>query len=132
MAPFALIPFAEMEDTHSCKALVIHCIDYRFVEMQAEFLSTQGYKDQYDLLTVPGSSKNLHSVEEWVALAIKLHDPREILIFDHEECGGYGADNSIETHRMHLNQAKNDLAQKYPDVKIETFIATFDGVKEIS
>lgn len=120
-----------MSATHICKALVVHCIDYRFVDLQKDFLAKLGYQGEYDLLTVPGAAKNVHRLEEWISLALKLHNPKELFIIDHEDCGAYGEDNSFATHKKHLDQAKEDLMNKYPEIKINTYISEFDKVEEV-
>lgn len=115
-----------------CKALVIRCIDFRFVTQQRDFLEKQGYKDKYDLLTVPGASKSLKKIAEAIDLAVKLHNPEEILIFDHEDCGVYQPDNSMENHKKHLRKAKTNLLKKYPELKVQTFITKFKTIEEIA
>lgn len=112
--------------------MVIQCMDYRFVTEQRNFLVDKGYQNSYDLLVVAGASKNLEQIKDQIALSKKLHDPDEILIFDHEDCGGYGADNSFETHKENLLRAKSLLESAYPNTKIKLFFSKFEKIEEIS
>jgi carbonic anhydrase len=126
-----LLSLRVMSETNTCKALVIHCIDYRFVDKQKSFLEESGYLKGYDLLTIPGASKNLDQIENWIELAVNLHQPQEILVIDHEDCGAYGQDNSLKTHKKYLDQARTTLCGKYPSLKVGTFISKFSGMERI-
>lgn len=45
--------------SHQCKALVIHCMDFRFHSAIRDFLVSLGIKDQYDLVSLAGATKGL-------------------------------------------------------------------------
>ncbi len=117
---------------HTCRALVITCIDFRFVSSQRDFLLGLGLENNYDLLTTPGASKNLLQIEGAIAASLRLHEPKEILIFDHEDCGAYGENNSFEAHRQNLLKAQLYLEKTYPKVKGRLFISSFGQIKEIN
>ncbi len=81
---------------HTCKALVIHCIDFRFRKSLSEFLEAR-FGDSYDLVSVAGGVKRLVSdpldnnfILEQVKISDKLHKPEFILLIQHEDCGAYG------------------------------------------
>ena len=98
-----------MSPSHSCKALVISCIDFRFITNQRDYLNTSGLKDNYDLITVPGASLNIEKIEDSIDTSFKLHNPDEVYIFDHIDCGAYGKDNSEERHVKNLSLAKEEI-----------------------
>ena len=118
--------------THKCKALVISCIDFRFVSKVRDFLANKGLKEDYDLVTVPGASLGIEKVTDSISISLRLHEPENIYIFDHEDCGAYGEGNSLESHIKNLKNAKELLTQHYPDEKVRTYIAGFDKIEEIS
>ncbi len=91
----------------------------------------RGLKDAYDLITIPGASLNVENITQGVEASIKLHNPKEIYIFDHEDCGAYGSDNSTERHSHNLKQAKKLLEDKYPRVGIKTLTLGFDNINEV-
>lgn len=121
-----------MNEKHKCKTLVISCIDFRFVSRVRNFLVEQGLTDDYDSVTVPGASLGIEKLSEPIATSINLHEPSEIYIFDHEDCGAYGENNSLETHISNLKDAKEMLGKKYPNKLIKIFFVGFDMIKEIT
>jgi len=116
---------------HKCKALVISCIDFRFVSKVRDFLTSHELKEDYDLVTVPGASLGIEKVTDSISTSLLLHEPENIYIFDHEDCGAYGEDNSLDTHMRNLKKAEQLLTQKYADKKVLTYIAGFDKIEEI-
>jgi hypothetical protein len=96
-----------------------------------DFLVEKRLQDNYDLVTVPGASLGINKVVEAVATSIRLHEPGDIYIFDHEDCGAYGENNSVKAHVNNLKKAKELLAKPYPDKKVLTYIVGFDKIEEI-
>lgn len=123
--------FTEMLVKHKAEALAIHCIDLRFQAQIDEDLQNRGLKDKFDRISWPGASKDLESVTKAAEVSIRLHDPDQALIYEHEDCGAYGEDNSEETHRQNANNLANSLKKIKPSLKVSTLIATFDGIKEL-
>lgn len=120
-----------MKSDHSCRALVVTCIDFRFVSTVRDYLTNKGLRDNYDLITFPGASLNINSIEENIDLSFKLHSPSEIYIFDHEDCGAYGTDNSQKRHQQNLEIAKQTINSKRSSVEVKIFMATHKEIKEI-
>jgi len=117
--------------SESIGALVIHCIDYRFVSNERKFLEKESLQDNYDLIGYPGASKFIEKLLEAVEVSMRLHNPKKIMIIDHEDCGAFGDQNSREVHKDSLEKAKTFLNSHFPDLKIETYIATFEGVEPL-
>ena len=83
-------------EQHTCKALVLHCIDFRFRKSLAEFLEGK-FGDSYDLVSVAGGVKSLVSaiednnfILEQIRISNKLHKPEVFILIQHEDCGAYG------------------------------------------
>ncbi|MCH7541491.1 hypothetical protein IH981_01805 [Patescibacteria group bacterium] len=127
-----LIIYFFMKNSHHCKALVISCIDYRFVSRIRDFLVGQGLLDNYDLITVPGASLGFANISGSITTSINLHNPDEILIFDHEDCGAYGENNSKKLHSKNLMRSKQILAEKHPNKTVKTYISGFKKIDEVS
>lgn len=121
-----------MSDAQKCKALVISCIDYRFVSLRRDYLLKLGIKDQYDLLTTPGASINVQKIKEDVKTSLSVHNPTKVYIFDHRDCAVYGENNSEEKHVQNLKKAKEVINQIQSSLKIYTYIIEFDKVKQIN
>ena len=122
-----------MEPTHSCKALVLHCIDFRFRKTLGEFLSSK-FGESYDLVSVAGGVKELVSGSQdhnFILAQLKishtLHKPNTIVLIQHEDCGAYGGSKTFNTlqqeveHQAHeLQKAAVLLKEHFPQDQIET------------
>jgi len=120
-----------MSVEHKAKALAIHCIDFRFQTIIEENLEERGLAGQFDRISTPGVSKDFEVVDSFAKLSLQLHDPDEVLIYEHEDCGAYGDDNSEETHRLNAQRLANSLRTKKPGLEVKTLIVTSEGIKEI-
>jgi len=121
----------ERRPMHKAQALVVHCIDLRFQRGIQDFLREQGLTDKFDPISWPGASQDLETVIKGAEVSLRLHDPDEILIIEHEDCGAYGEDNSEETHRQNAQKLAEALKQIKPSLKVTPLIATFDGIKPL-
>lgn len=118
-------------EMHKARALAIHCIDFRFQNGTQQRLEELGLTDGFDRISWPGTSKDSENVINAATLSIKLHDPDEVFIIEHEDCGAYGEDNSTETHKQNAEKLANALKEIKPSLKITPLIATFDGIKPL-
>jgi len=96
-----------------------------------ENLKKRGLFGKFDRISWAGASKDLQNVLNNASISLKLHEPDEIIIYEHEDCGAYEEDNSEETHRANAQNLINKLKEIKPVLKFTTQIATFDGVKEL-
>lgn len=122
------------------KALVLTCIDFRFVHFQQEFLSKNNLDNQYDWLALAGASLALASFPspaetqtfwEQLDLSYRLHHIEKVIIFDHEDCGAYASkvdpqlsQDSLreeQVHREYLNNAYWSLKERYPNLQVELY-----------
>jgi carbonic anhydrase len=130
----------EMEEKqHVCKALVIHCIDFRFRKSLAEFLEAR-FGDSYDLVSVAGGVKRLvadplesNFILEQVKISDRLHKPEVILLIQHEDCGAYGGSAAFgdfsdeqETQNQELEKAEILLKEQFPQ-PVEKYLARLSG-----
>ena len=121
-----------MSSNHKCEGLIISCIDFRFVTRTRDYLVKNNLKNNYDLITVPGASLNVKDVETSIATSFKLHQPKKVYIFDHEDCGAYGTDNSIKHHKKNLVEARKTVSKIDSNAEVKTFILTHTEVQEIN
>ena len=126
-------------NAHHCDALVIHCIDFRFHEAIKNFLQNELGIKSYDLLTIPGAAKHLTAAGsaarrdgllEDIGISIKLHEPKEIILINHSDCGAYGgraafSDEATEeaAHRAALEEAKSVIGGKHQGVRMRSYYA---------
>ena len=124
---------------HTCKALVIHCIDFRFRRSFAEFLEAR-FGDSYDLISVAGGVKRLVSdplennfILEQIKISDKLHKPEVILLIQHEDCGAYGGsaafgDFSTEQGAQNQELEKAEaLLKKQCSQPVEKYLVRLSG-----
>src|SRR3989344_6557594 len=112
-----------MSKEHKANALRIKCIDWRFAEAIASDTQARGLNGNSDEISWPGASKDFENVSKAAALSIELHDPDEAYIYEHEDCGAYGEDNSMDAHRKNAYKLKAFLEEKKPTMKVTTLIA---------
>ena len=113
------------------EALIIRCIDYRFVTQSRKFKDDQGLTDKYDLIAFPGASKSIHQLFDAIEVSNRLHKPKKIMIMDHEDCGAFGDKNSKSDHVESLRKAESLLNIQFPNIPIELYYIKFDGVEKI-
>ncbi|MBI2113217.1 MAG: hypothetical protein HYT50_01390 [Candidatus Wildermuthbacteria bacterium] len=126
--------------SHTCKALVLHCIDFRFRKSLTNFLESK-FGDSYDLVSVAGSVKSLVSdnpegnfILEQMKISDKLHKPQTILLIQHEDCGAYGGSAAFgndfskeqEYQNAELEKAEALLKQQFSQ-PVETYLAKLAG-----
>jgi carbonic anhydrase len=128
-----------MEPTHACKALVLHCIDFRFRKTLGEFLSSK-FGDSYDLVSVAGGVKELVSgslehnfILDQLKISDKLHSSEVILLIQHEDCGAYGVSKAFgdfsteqEAQNQELEKAETLLKQQFTQ-PVRKYFARLSG-----
>lgn len=73
---------------HTCRALIVHCIDFRFQGAVRKLFNSLGLDHgQFDRLSVAGGAGNFKILEEHAALSKKLHAPELVILIVHEDCG---------------------------------------------
>jgi len=128
----------------TAKAVVLTCMDFRFVNDSVYFLNKQ-YKDDYNKLSLAGASLgyNQDTFKEWgvtidkhIELAKQLHDVDEVIVIDHMDCGAYrilydnqqmSKEEEYELHRKNLNKFRSIINEKFPKLKVTTLLANIDG-----
>lgn len=117
-------------EMNKARALAIHCMDFRFQSGIQQQLEELGLIGEFDRLSWPGASQDAETVIKAVNVSLEKHDPDQIFIIEHEDCGAY-EDNSIETHRQNAQKLADALRALKPSLKITPLIATFQGIKPL-
>ena len=127
--------------THNCKALVITCMDYRFRSAIRDFLISQGYKDDYDMVALAGVTKDLVEGDEAgsniilkeIGISHDLHATRKLILIHHMDCGGYGGHDAFanleaekEKQVSDMKSAERIIKEKYHDLEVEKVLARID------
>lgn len=115
---------------HSCEAVVLTCIDFRFWKETVEFVEQELGIKSYDFPSLPGSAKAINENDELALKCISiphdLHHAKKIVIVNHQDCGAYGGsakfNGDLEAeqkfHESELKKAKEKILAKFPDAEI--------------
>jgi hypothetical protein len=131
---------------HQAKALVLSCIDFRFLETERYFLSLQHLSNQYDWTALAGASLALsgfpHTAEaeafwDQLELSHNLHHITKVIVLDHQDCGAYASKIDLElsndqereqqVHTDYLNRAYWEIRKRYPNINIELYFVTLNA-----
>lgn len=132
---------------HHCKALVFHCIDFRFGKAIEKYLEEKNLLGDCDIVAAAGAVKNLVSPKEksdaefvlrQIGISKKLHEIQEVMLINHTDCGAYGGasaftDDSEEfaKHSEDLKKAKEMIREEFPDLGIRMTVARIDASGKI-
>ncbi len=118
------------------------------VEVSKEHLKTLNEASTL-LISLPGASlalvneKYTHwgkTIEDTIEILQDLHNIKQIIFLDHRECGAYKKliaeerlstkEKETEAHTEILNKARKIIKEKFPQLKVYTFLMGLDGVIE--
>ena len=132
--------------SHQCRACLVYCIDFRFHEPLANFLTAQKLDgDGADIIRVAGAIKSLAQPKEprdreflleQLKVAHELHGVRQFYLINHEDCGAYGLENVVDseeelaTHRKDLRTARTLLQDHFTDSEVFTYFMRLSGKAE--
>jgi carbonic anhydrase len=118
------------KDIHSCEAVILACIDFRFWKETVEFVEKELGISSYDFPSLPGSAKAINENNELafkcISVPCDLHHVKKIVIVNHQDCGAYGGSSKFEGdsvaeqkfHEEELRKAKAKILEKYPDKEV--------------
>ena len=124
------------------EAMVLSCIDPRFQPIVFNYLKKRKLNGRYSSFTIAGSAIGVTASKfrKWhktfwdnLETSIKLHKIKKLIVINHLDCGAAKIingkkkiDNFNETkiHKNSFTKIKNRLKNKYPNLKIETNLAS--------
>jgi carbonic anhydrase len=126
-----IAPF-KFKDVHSCEAVVLTCIDFRFWKETVEFVELELGIRNFDFPSLPGSAKAINESNgddlamSCISVPVNLHHAEKIVIVNHQDCGAYGGSekfngNNEEEQKFHeeeLKKAKEKVLAKYPGKEV--------------
>lgn len=112
---------------HTCDALVVSCIDFRFQKYIRNWLDKNLAEKTFDYVGFAGGSKDIDTIMTQLKISVDLHDIKEVILMNHEECGAYGAASTPENHARDLKKAKEIILAKYPHLQVQTYYLHLDG-----
>jgi carbonic anhydrase len=118
---------------HTCRAIAITCIDFRFQDRIENWLKENLGPDEYDRVALAGGVFDFYVILKQVEISSKLHDIQKVILMNHEDCGAYGAAGTFERHQQDLIEAEKKIERLFPELDVETYFLHLDGtITEIS
>lgn len=126
-------------ETLRCRAVVLSCVDYRFVEPLRHLLADQGLTGASDLMAWPGGAAALTNrdrpfVTDAMTMACELHHPDEIILAVHHDCGRLGGsvhfagqEAEIATFDTALAMAGEAVSDRLPGLPVHLVRLDHDG-----
>jgi carbonic anhydrase len=123
----------QYKDIHSCEAVVLACIDFRFWKETMQFVEEELGIKTYDFPKMPGAAKAINECQNEIDVPMKcigvpcdLHHVEKIVIVNHADCGAYGganqfngdADAEQKFHEVQLKSAKEKILKYYPGKEV--------------
>ncbi len=119
-----------MSSSHTCNAVIVSCIDFRFQNYIHEWIEKNLQGKTYDYIAFAGSTKNLETILGQIDISVRLHAIEEVVLMHHEECGAYGVESTPERHATDLRRAREAILAKYPHLRVSLFYIHLDGTFE--
>ena len=107
--------------THACKACAVHCMDFRIQKTTDNLLKSLGLSEgDFDRVSIAGGAANFEQLEKHLELSKKLHNPSQIILTIHEDCG---AGAKIED----LEKTLKTTRENYPNCLSQGFVTYLNG-----
>lgn len=116
---------------HQCNAVVVTCIDFRFQPYIDKWLGKNFQPGDYDRIALAGGIKNLDAIMEQIAISRRLHHINRGVLINHEDCGAYGEEGTVEKHTRDLQNAAARIKEQYPDLEVVSYYLLLNGNFEL-
>jgi carbonic anhydrase len=145
MAGLAVAPRAHAQ-SGGYDAMLLSCIDPRLVTPVYDHMRQAGLSGKYSQFCIAGAAVAVVApkFETWrpafwdnLAATIQLHRIRRLVAIDHRDCGAariaYGEaalatpEAETETHRRVFAEFRREMAQRHPELAVETGLMALDG-----
>jgi len=146
----AAFPFAAMAADGAYDAMVLSCIDPRFIEPVHAYTTKLGLTGKYSQFVIAGAAIGVvaPAFKSWskafwdnLAASMQLHHIKRVIVLDHRDCGAariaYGAakianpDIETRTHRAVFAEFRKQLNQRHRGFGVETGLMALDGSVEM-
>lgn len=115
---------------HTCPAIVVSCIDFRFQEFIEAWVQKNVGSSKYDRVSWAGGVFDLPGILKQIEISIRLHHTKKAILLNHEDCGAYGNAGTLEKHREDLLNAKKQILLLHPDMTVDLYYVHLDGTFE--
>ena len=146
----AVLSVSRARTVDETEALLLSCMDFRFIDKTERYMAGRGLRDKYDHLILAGASLGALTEKypawnqtfwEHLDIAIQLHRIRKVLVMDHRDCGVYtvilgehfaqAPAKEKMAHTSKLKQLGKLIKEKYPRLEVELLLMSLDGKVEV-
>ena len=125
-------------------AMVLSCMDPRFQPIVNNYLKKRKLNGKYSSFTIAGSAIGVTAPKfrKWhktfwdnFETSVKLHKIKKLIVINHRDCGAakiingkkkFDSFNETKIHKNSFSKIKNKFKNKYPNLKIETNLASLN------
>ena len=126
------------------QAMVLSCIDPRFQPIVFNYLKKRKLNGKYSSFSIAGAAIGVTAPKfrKWhktfwdnLEASIKLHRISRLIVINHRDCGAakiingkkkFDNFNEFKIHENSFTKIKNRFKNKYPNLKIETILASLN------
>jgi carbonic anhydrase len=149
-ATLAFAPRLALSAEGNYEAMVLACIDPRIQEPVHRYTIEQNLTGKFSQFVIAGAAIGVVAAafKDWhkafwdnLATTIELHRIKKVIAIDHRDCGAakiaYGEAKvanpqvETETHRVALAQFRKQVAERHPQLGVETGLMALDGKMEM-
>lgn len=113
--------------THTCDALVVSCIDFRFQKYIHKWFNKNLRNKTYDYVGFAGGTKDLPTIMRQLGISVRLHHISQVVLMHHEDCGAYGKESTYTNHVRDLKKAEKTILKSHPKLKVDLYYIHLDG-----
>ncbi|MSO89077.1 MAG: hypothetical protein EXQ89_03795 [Rhodospirillaceae bacterium] len=145
-----MMPFTGFAATGNYEAMLLTCIDPRFVQLHHDYMNERGLKGQYSQFVIAGGPASLATKQfaDWhkafwdnLTTSVQLHHIKKVIALSHRDCGAVrgawgeaavaGPEIESVTHKKFLPEFRAMVAKRQPSLIVETGIIGLDGNVEL-
>ena len=146
-----MLPFKGYAASGDYEAMLLTCIDPRFVSLHHNYMNGRGLKDKYSQFVIAGGPAALATPKfaDWhkafwdnLAVTVQLHNIKKVVALSHRDCGAVklawgeasvaSAKAETDTHKQILSEFRALVAKNQPKLGVETGIIGLDGKVEMA
>src|SRR4030095_10017329 len=146
VAALTLTPYLSLAAEGEYEAMVLACIDPRMQEPVRKYTVEQNLTGKFSQFVIAGAAIGVvaPAFKDWhkafwdnLATSIELHHIKKVIAIDHRDSGAakiaYGeakvANSQVETetHRAALLEFRKQVAERHPQLGVETGLMALDG-----
>lgn len=112
---------------HTCDALIVSCIDFRFQKYIQKWLAKNLKNKDYDYIGYAGGTKDLKTIMNQLDISVRLHKINQVVLIHHEDCGAYGKESTPQRHTQDLLKAKKQVQKLHPQLQVNPYYVLLNG-----